>query len=238
MFRSRFRPLHPTSRTTTTRRYRRRRPITHRRALYRVPRSVRSYGRECVVRNIRYALAAGDGHTMTSTAGALSTDHVYRANGCYDPYALAGGGQPRFFDQMTEMYRNWVVLGSKITLFLGFGAASSTSSDMQVSIVLKDGSTAVATAKDILEAPRVRTKLMTAGQDNKILTHKYSYKMAGNKSPLDNENLWGTASADPTEQFYYHILAYQPGGGTEAIHFTGWIDFNVIFFHALLPTAS
>lgn len=215
-----------------------RRYTNPRRALYRVPRTVRSYGRECVVRNLRFALSAGEGHTITSTAGALSSDETYRANGCYDPYAGAGGTQPRFFDQMTAMYRNWMVLGSKITLFLGFGAASSTSSDMQVSIVLKDGSTAVANAKDILEAPRVRTKLMTAGQDNKILTHKYSYKMAGNKSPLDNENLWGTASADPTEQFYYHILGYQPGGGTEAIHFTGWIDYSVIFFHAILPTAS
>lgn len=205
---------------------------------YKVPRSVGSYRGEYRIAKLRYTFNDGAGHALDSTSGALSTDYVYRANGMYDPYAGAGGGQPRGFDQYMAMFRQFCVLGSKIHLFLGYGLASSTSSDMQVAIVLKDGSSAIANAEDLMESPRLRTKLMTAGRDSTVLNHYFSFRMTGSKDALDNDDLWGTSSADPDEQWYYHVLAFQPGGGTESLRFTGWIEYTAVFFHAIQPTAS
>lgn len=240
-------PFFPISRFRRRTRFRRRPRRTFRRSVrktsnsvvnYRVPSYLRSYRGEYTIRKLRYTFSDGAGHTMDSTSGALSTDYVYRANSLYDPYAGAGGGQPRTFDQLIAMYRNFVVLGSKCHVMFGYGAASSTSADMQVAVCLKDGSTSIANSEDLMEEPRIKTKLMTAGRDNVTINHYYSFRISGAKDPVDETSLHGNASQDASEGWYYHIICFQPGGGTDAIHFTGWIEYTALFFHAIQPTAS
>lgn len=136
------------------------------------------------------------------------------------------------------LYRNFVVLGSKISLDCTYGTGSATSVDMIVSCILKDGTTGMANAKDIMEHPRNRYIILTAENDRRKLIHKFSWKIAGSKSALDNQNLWGTASSSPTEQFYYHINAYSPSGGTETANVLVKLELTAIFFHAIQPSAS
>ncbi len=207
-------------------------------ANYKVPRSIGSYRGEFTIRKMRFALNEGATHSMTSASGGLSSDFVYRANDLFDPYAGAGGQQPRTFDQIISMYRNFVVLGSKITVNLGFGSGSATSSDMLLSIIMKDGSAAVGSPQDVLESSRRRYTYITANADRRTLVAKYSWKINGTKDALENHNMWGTAGASPLEQWYYHIIAYCPGGESETAKFTGYIDYTAVFFHAILPTAS
>lgn len=50
--------------------------------------------------------------SLTSNGMAVAT---FRANSCYDPRYALGGHQPRGWDEHTALYREYVVLGSKIT---------------------------------------------------------------------------------------------------------------------------
>lgn len=203
-----------------------------------VPRAVGSFRGEHLVRRMRFTLNEGDAHTLTSTTGALSADYVYRANDLYDPYQGAGGQQPRGFDQIGALFRNFVVLGSKIKIFFGYEQASATSYDMQIALVLRDSTSAITSAQDLLESSRLRTMLMTQAKTNNTLTHCYSYRVTGTHDPYANHNLHGTSASSPTEGWNYHIVAFQPSGGTEALAFTGYIDYYAVFFHAAQPTAS
>lgn len=236
------RPRRRFYRPRTTYRPRRtyRRAITNRgsHARYHVPRSVGAFRGEHVIRKMKYVGDSGSAFQMTSTAGALATDIIFRANDLRDPNQSGVGGQPRTFDEIMALYRNFMVLGSKITLDLTYGTGSATSSDMLVSCILKDGATGMADAKDIMEHPRNKYVILSAENDRKKLVQKFSWRILGQKSALDNSNAWGNTSSSPVEQFYYHINAYAPNGATEVVSCLITVEYTAIFFHAIQPSAS
>lgn len=230
------RPAQAFRRRRKTRRF----PVTNRssRPGYRVPASVGAFRGEYLIRKLVYIADSGSSFSMTSTAGALATDLIFRANDLYDPNQHGVGGQPRQFDELMALYRNFVVLGSKVNIDCSYGTGSATSVDMIVSCILKDGTTGLGSAKDIMEHPRNKYVMLTAENDRKRLINKYSWRLAGAKSALDNTNLWGNASSSPGEQFYYHINAYSPSGGTEVANVLIKIEYTAIFFHAIQPSSS
>lgn len=215
------------------RRFTRRRPV----GMPFVPRSIYSSQKEFIIRKLRFATSSAQ--DITSTSGALSGDIVYRANDLYDPLEAAGGGQPRCFDEIMSLYRYFVVLGSKITMHVGYGAGSATSMDITLLCNLKDGTTAFTTAQEALEHPRVKFCTISASNSSKTLVHKYSWKIHGCRDPIDCEDLWGTSSASPTRQWYWHVNAYtNDGTSTEAVYYTYVIEYTAAFFHSIEPSAS
>lgn len=42
--------------------------------------------------------------------------NIFNANGLYDPDATGVGGQPRFYDQLTQLYSRWKVLATKVDM--------------------------------------------------------------------------------------------------------------------------
>lgn len=229
-------------RRSATSRFRRANTINQSRANRVIPRSVASYRGEIAIRKMRYALGSTGGiaTSMSSSTGALANSQVYRANDVYDPDYTNAGHQPRGFDQYIAMFRNFMVLGSKIVTTWGYGQGSSTSHDMNVSVILKDGTSVMSDAEDIMEHPRVHYKIMTAEVGDKIrIIHKYSWRLNGIRNPLDNDKLWGTSAAAPTEGWYYHLNAFtNDGASSEIAFFSGYIDYTVAFFHATQPASS
>lgn len=217
---------------------RRRKTFRRSTSRYRVPRSVRSYRGEFVIKKLRYAMNLGLSHPMTATAGAMSTDFIYRANDLYDVYALVGGHQPRGFDQYIAMFRNFAVLGSKIVVDIGYGQGSATSHDMVVAVLLNDTTSAITNVGATRENPRITYKMMTAHTDKATLVRKFSYKLAGVKDVLDEPELWGDNLSSPTRQWAYHVVAYQPEESTETVNITGYLEFTAIFFNAVQPSQS
>lgn len=221
-------------RTTARRRFNPRRGSR----IYRVPRRVRSIRGEHEVHKLRFAINDGNMWQLTSTSGALATPKVYRANDVYDPYFTGAGSQPRGFDQIMPRFRHFMVLGSKIVTIWSYGVGSSTSNSMSCAITLKDGTTAIADSKDLIEHPRTRVKTISAETDSCTVVGKYSWRINGLSSPLDDNTLWGTVAASPTSQYYFHLNAFSPNGGTEDAWVTGYIDYTVVFFQAIEPAAS
>lgn len=242
LHRRRFRRRYRRPRRGALARFRKANTINESRVNRVIPRSVGSFRGEIVVRKMRYALGATGGisTTMSSTTGALATTQVYRANDVYDPDYSNAGHQPRGFDQIVAMFRNFVVLGSKIVTTWGYGQGSATSHDMNCSIILKDGTSAMSDAEDIMEHPRVKHKIMTAEVGDKIqIVHKYSWRLNGIRNPLDMTTLWGSSAASPTEGWFYHLNAFtNDGTNSELAHFSGYIDYTVAFFHAQQPSSS
>lgn len=229
-------------RRSTTRRFRKSTSLSQSRVNAVIPRSVGSFRGEITIRKLRYAIGATGGYstTMASTTGGLATTYVLRANDVYDPDYTNAGHQPRGFDQIIAMFRNFCVLGSKIVTTWGYGQGSATSHDMNCSIILKDGTSAMADAEDIMEHPRVKSKIMTAEVGDRVrITHKYTWRLNGIRDPLDMTTLWGTSAAAPTEGWYYHLNAFcNDGTNSEAAHVSGYIDYTVAFIHAQQPASS
>lgn len=186
---------------------------------------------------LRFTLADGDIHTVTSSSGSIST-FVYRANGMYDPYAGAGGTQPRGFDQYMLMYRHFTVMYSRIKLRFGlFGEA--TSSPMKVGVYLRDTTTSLTSEKDICEFPRIRAQLLTqATNPVKVSLGFNARKFFTVKDPLDEDDLKGTSGSDPNQQADYHVFGYCFASDSESAFFEGYIDYIAVLSTPILPTAS
>lgn len=186
------------------------------------------------ITRLRFSFASGEGHTFSSTAGAL-VQYPYRANGPYDPYASAGGAQPRGFDNWMELYRRGVVLGSQCVAKFAFWDVASYA--MKVGITMNDGST-VSNKDTAMEDSRTVSAYITPHNDRVTLVKRYSYKFFGSKDAQDNADLFFTSSADPTEQARFHIWGWALNGQTETCTFTGYIDYIIMLFDPITPAQS
>lgn len=190
---------------------------------------------------LRFAINEGDVHGIASTTGSI-VDYVYRANGMYDPYASAGGQQPRGFDQYMALYRNFTVIGSKIFVRFVFkdnNAAAGTNNMMKVGIALQDGSSSMASQIALSEAARASTKIITSGTGPVRITKTFSpRKFFSKPSVLTDDALSGTAAADPSEQAYFHVAGYALNSESSTCYMDGWIDYIAVFHSPIAPSAS
>lgn len=186
---------------------------------------------------LRFAINDGDSHVMTSTTGSV-TDYTYRANGMYDPYASAGGAQPRGYDQYMSLYRNFTVIGSKIHVTF-FHSQTGTVNPVKCAIILNDATTSISGTAQIGESPRSINKMLLGDSGPITLRKGFSAKkFFGIKNPLDEDDLSGTASADPAQAANFHICAFAPNAATQAIQFTGFIDYIAVLHSPIIPTQS
>lgn len=186
---------------------------------------------------LRFALADGDVHNITSSTGSIG-QYVYRANGMYDPYAGAGGTQPRGFDQYMLMYRHYTVVYSRIKLVFCL-SAEATSSNMKVGVYLRDTTTSLTTEKDICEFPRMRAAVLTRDTNPvKISMGFNARKFFTVKDPLDEDDLKGTSGADPAQDADYHVWGFSLNNQSETCMFSGYIDYIAVLSTPILPTAS
>lgn len=169
-----------------------------------------------------------DSITLTSTGGSLGTAS-YRCNGMYDPDASAGGHQPFYFDQLTAIYNHFTVTKSKLKVT--FCPNSTTSAACVVGIFIND---------DNVLTP---TSLVTIGEQssasvacfnspngpNAVLRSYWDAVKTFGPNPQANDNLQGTASADPTEQSTWTIAMQQPQGGTVSVQALVEIEYTAIW---------
>lgn len=142
---------------------------------------------------------------ITSVPGTIGFI-PFRANGMFDPYALLGGHQPYYFDQMSALYNHWVVIGSRIKV--KFVPGSDWGRPMMIGLTLQDDTTAFTSFEQIAEYSQNKHGLMSELiTEPYIITLNYSAKKVFGGSILANDNLRGSASADPTEQSIFGVYA-------------------------------
>jgi len=58
------------------------------------------------------------------------------------------------------------------------------------------------------------------------------------KDAQDEEDLYFTSGASPTEQGCYHVWGYALDSQTQEAFVSGYIDYTILMLHPVLPTAS
>jgi len=145
--------------------------------------------------------------------------HIFKANGLYDPNTTGVGHQPMGFDQWSLFYNHYTVIGSKITAT--FNTPSTAFTGLLIGINLNDDVNMSTDALTVMEQGLTKYRLgnfnTTAGGGNgltisRTFSNKKFFKI---KNPSDNINRTGAPiTADPTELANYIIFFGAPPGDT------------------------
>lgn len=142
--------------------------------------------------------------SLTSTAGVPNV-LTMSCNGMFDPNYTGGGRQPMAFDNLTALYDHYTVIGSKIRVKCT--PVSTTNPASYLGIYLNDDTTVTpSNAASFLANTASFSILPTGGSLTKTLSAKWSARKMFGKSVLENPNLRGDASANPTEATYWTIF--------------------------------
>jgi len=134
--------------------------------------------------------------------------YIYSCNGIYDPNITGAGHQPSGFDQLMTMYDHFVVIGAKaIVTFVN----NDTSDAMIVGIDIRDSVNAEPDSRVIIESGTAKYANISeraSGANQITLEYKVNpSRFLGRSKPLSDPQLKGSATANPTEQCYFHIFA-------------------------------
>lgn len=143
--------------------------------------------------------------TLVGVAGA-TTNQTFSCNGLYDPDTTGTGKQPYYFDQLTNIYRHYTVLASKLTVRVCGRAANSVPS--LFTIYINDDATVLHTnADNAAENPTAVFKMIGPGSNDEVVLRK-AWKASENFGPgvISDPNLQGTDTANPAEQQHFSMV--------------------------------
>lgn len=141
-------------------------------------------------------------------SGGTLAKYVFSANGMYDPDITGTGHQPMGFDQLAILYNHYCVVGSKITAKV---FNYDTGQTQIAGVTLLD--TASGFTGDVHQyIEQGHSKYVILGRQNadlsKSVSKTFSAKKFFHKSkPMDEDDLAGTALANPAEEAFYHLVA-------------------------------
>lgn len=174
----------------------------------RIPKSITPYGSNFVPEQMRVRLnyvdwnlllplpVPGGGYTFT-----------YSANSCYDPNVTSTGHQPLGFDNMMALYNHFVVVRSWITVTLG-----TTDAGVYSVVLTQDDDTTVAGSLSFAqEQPKSTFKMFQAASGPVSVSQSFDAAKNFGEAFMNQSSLIGNASANPTEQSFYHISINNQG---------------------------
>lgn len=169
--------------------------------------------------------------SLDAATGGVNT-WVFRANSCFDPDFTGTGHQPLGFDQWSEFYDHYNVIGSKCTAqFIATGVNSATDGSM-VGILLKDSSPAITSSPSaIMEQTGSGYSILTGQNATGTKTIRKGYsarRFFGLKDVADNRNLVGASVlANPVEDAFFHVYhtALNAGGNPRPVDVVVTIEF-------------
>lgn len=168
--------------------------------------------------------------SLDPTVGGLPDVHVFRANGMFDPNRTGVGHQPRGFDELMALYDHFTVIGSRIRVQFCYDTAASNAK-AEVALALRDSDVVGSTYNDYAESGYVKTKLLgfTSQPATTMTMSANPPKFLGRSKPMSDPQLKGSASADPAEQAFWHVVA----GGIDTDIGTLWANVEIEYLAVL-----
>lgn len=181
---------------------------------------------------------AGLGMTL-AVSGNVNT-YFFTANGIFDPNITGTGHQPIGFDQMMLLYEQATVVRSSIEVTFNVGAGLTAN----CGIALFPDAVAITAASQLVENGLIKYIPLTSGtntfQNQRMRSTvrldcdvaKY-FGRPSYQSMMNDDNLYTTAAANPVEQVYYGIVAWQmspDGATTTALGFDVLVSYDVIYW--------
>lgn len=143
-----------------------------------------------------------------NAAAGFVADHIFSANGLFDPDITGAGHQPYGFDQMMLHYDHYTVIGSKVKVI----AVNNTTNPIWIMSAIRDSNTSLTGnfSDTLLEQPGISKKLTTylSSGGSRVATSQFysTKKFFGVRNFINKSAYRGTDAANPTEQAYFHIL--------------------------------
>lgn len=185
---------------------------------------------------------------LTAPTSGNAVTYFYSANGMFDPNITGTGHQPIGFDQMMLMYEQATVVNSSIQVTFNIGPGLT----VQCGVALFPDASALTNPSQLVENGLIRFIPISSGsntfQNQHIRTTvklgcdvaKY-FGRRGVRALLNDDNLYTTAAANPVEQVYYGIVAWQvspDGSTTTAVGFDVTLSYDVIYWEPRKLTES
>lgn len=189
---------------------------------------------------------AGLGLTAPTSGNAVT--YFFTANGMFDPNITGTGHQPIGFDQMMLMYEQCTVIKSSIQVTFNIGAGLT----VNCGIALFPDASGLTNPSQLVENGLIRYITTTSGSNTFQNTHMRTtvrldcdvaryFGRKGVRVLLNDDNLYTTAAANPVEQVYFGVVAWQvspDGSTTTAVGFDALISFDVIYWEPRKLTES
>lgn len=137
----------------------------------------------------------------------VQQNELFSVNGMSDPSFTHTGHQPLYFDQMSALYRQYTVLGSKITWKICQNNTGLFT--VKAAFFINDDTTVSITQEALTEQPSSKG-LIIPSHGNKVhtITQKWSSRKAFGKNVISNPSFTAVSTANPAEQQFFTMSAY------------------------------
>lgn len=162
--------------------------------------------------------------TVVSTAGS-NVGYIVSCNGMFDPDISGTGHQPMYFDNCSAIYDHYTVVKSKIKWTL-IPSVNSYTSGAQFATYIDDDASGVASINAAAETQGGNYRVVAALTTPVVFYQEWSARNTFGGDPLSNDDLQGTASANPVEQSSFCIF----GNASQLTTQTWIISFEVIYY--------
>lgn len=148
--------------------------------------------------------------------GGIAADYVWRLNSLYDPNLTGTGHQPAGFDQLMALYKYYAVVAAHA--HVTFQSADPDNESL-VMCHVNTLSTALTDCQAAIENGRTNFQVIGKEGSSRDITEMILSvsipQETSSRDVLDNQELWGTQSTDPTNIVYLHTTA-QPNSSNNA----------------------
>lgn len=166
-------------------------------------------------------------------AAGVTNSHIFRANSLFDPDSTGVGHQPLGFDQWINFYKEYCVLGSKITVT---PINISTTIPLQFGVVLRQFQLPGMAVDPTLLIEQGDSNWKYVGNLNNSATKSVSLKFStkrflGVKNPIDEKDLRGDDTVNPSMEGFYQVWCAAADGAADpaSIVFQVTIDYIAMF---------
>ncbi len=178
-----------------------------RRRRLRVPRQMALVVPQTMVTKLRYYH-----HGDTLDPGIAGTvGQTFSTNSLFDPDVTGGGHQPMGFDQFANFYKQYTVLGAKIsTTFICRGGDSGGVNQYRVGVFVDDVNSLTHTVDNIIELGRGPSRVMSwanGGRGVVTMSRKWSAKKYFKVATMRDSDWQTLFTASPAKRAYFHVWA-------------------------------
>lgn len=219
--------------------YRRRRPVTRKRRVYKRPNMVsrRRIPRPVGVTKYRDVKLYYTDVNQTTVAISSYATWTYQTS-LFDPYYAVGGHQPLFFDQYATMYKNYVVFG--IGYNIQFCSDGSTV-PIFVTVEPSPDPVTLTTLSSVRERNGVKESIVANGYRTSLRGYISTKKVLGisRQKLLSDDKYSSVTTTSPAVMAYLKIQTWnQSGTATVNLYFSVRLTYYCRFFEPLIVAQS
>jgi hypothetical protein len=153
---------------------------------------------------------------VTITDPDTYSDTIISGNSANDPFIGFGSAQPVFYDQLGGLYNRYRVIASRVEVTLtNVGGSGANVNSVTVAVCPTAGNGAFSNLADIMAQPWVRYKTCNPEIMNpKVFSVRMCTEHIEGDTVRVNNSLGALTTANPSEEWYWHIGAQSKVTGT------------------------